>query len=136
MYTLYLFRHILKIESAFFIYISTELAPRFSLVEERSFNGAPVVSITFPDGHEDELVLSKFHANDEDRMANKDHCNFIGHLANEPEACVAMTGCIGSEDVEFTILSSHATESPLFKWTKEGHVEIIESRFEVYYLHM
>jgi len=105
----------------------TKLAPRFSLVEERSFNGAPIVSIAFPDGYEDELVLSKFHANDEDRMANKDHCNFIGHLANEPEACVAMTGCIGSEDVDFTILSAHATESPLFKWTKEGHVEIIES---------
>ena len=101
------------------------------MVEERSFNGSPVVSITFPDGHEDELVLSKFHANNEDRMANKDHCNFIGHLANEPEACVAMTGCIGSEDVDFTILSEHAPESRLFKWTKEGHVEIIESGLKV-----
>ena len=59
-------------------------------------------------------------------MANVEHCNFIGHLENEPEACVAMTGCFGSEDVHFTILSSHATKSPMFKWTKDGNVEIIE----------
>ena len=49
----------------------------------------------------------------------------------EFKACVAMTGCIGKEDVEFTILSTHATNSPMFKWTKEGKVEVLEKSNEV-----
>ena len=77
------------------------------MVEERSSDRSPRVSVTFPDGYQDNLVLSRFDANDEDRMANKEHCNFIGHLENEPEACVAMTGCSGSEDVHLTIISKH-----------------------------
>ena len=104
-----------------------DVTPRFKIVEERSSNGAPSVSVTFPDGYRDNLVLSRFDANDEDRMASAEHCNFIGHLENEPEACVAMTGCFGSEDVHFTILSSHATKSPMFKWLKDGNVEVIDS---------
>ena len=105
--------------------------PSLTLLEERSFNGAPRIAIDFPDGYKDTLVLNKFHANDHDRIANEDHCNFIGHLENKPEACVAMTGCLGSEDVHFTILSAHALESSMFKWTKEGSVEVIEKSFKV-----
>ena len=58
-------------------------------------------------------------------MAEEESCHFIGHLENEREACVAMTGCIGSEDIEFTIMSEHATESPMFKWSKQGNAEVI-----------
>ena len=114
-------------------YISKEITPKFNLEEERSANGAPSVSIAFPDGYKDTLVLSRYYANEEERMDRVKACHYIGHLANEPEACVAMTGCVGSEDVEFTIMSTHATESPMFKWTKEGTVEIIESPFKVAY---
>ena len=96
------------------------------MVVERSANGAPSVSVTFPDGYQDNLVLSRFDANDEDRMASVEHCNFIGHLENEPEACVAMTGCVGSQDVQFTILSKHAPKSSTFKWTKDGNVELMK----------
>ena len=105
--------------------------------KERSCTGPLCVSVTFPDGYKDDLVLSKFHANEEDRIANVEHCNYIGHLAKEPEACVAMTGCFGSENVHLTILSAHAPESSMFKWTKDGNVEIIESSFKVhtYFLH-
>ena len=100
----------------------------FSMLEERSSNGAPSVSVTFPDGYHDNLVLSRFDANDEDRMANSEHCNFNGHLENEPEACVAMTGCFGSEDVHFTILSTHAIGSSMFTWTKDGKVEVVDMK--------
>ena len=99
--------------------------------KERSCSGPLCISVTFPDGYKDDLVLSKFHANEEDRIANEDHCNYIGHLAKEPEACVAMTGCFGSEDVHLTILSAHTPESSMFKWTKDGNVEIIKSFFDV-----
>ena len=115
------------------ISISTEvrLAPRFSVIEERTSNGVPSVSIEFPDGYKDTLLLNKFYGNQEERMANVERCHYIGHLVNEPEACVAMTGCLGSEDVEFTILSTHAIDFHAFMWTKNGNVEILDSSSKV-----
>ena len=70
--------------------------------------------------------MHRYYSNEKNRMAQVKRCNFFGHLANEPEACVAMTGCIGSGDVEFTILSSHSPKAMAFKWTKEGKVEIVK----------
>ena len=61
-------------------------------------------------------------------IPNVEQCVYFGHLANEPEACVAMTGCAGSEDVELTILSTHNEVSHTFKWLKEGDVEILRRR--------
>merc|ERR1711971_1308841 len=97
--------------------------PSFVLVEERSSNGSPSIVVTFPDGYQDNLVLSKFYASEQNRMASKERCHYIGHLENEHTACVAMTGCVGSQDVQFTILSKHAPKSSTFKWTKNGNVE-------------
>ena len=37
-------------------------------MEERNANGIPNVAVTFPDGHNDVLILDKFYANEEDRM--------------------------------------------------------------------
>ena len=96
------------------------------MLEEKSYNGAPRVSVVFPNGFEDNLVLNQFYANEEDRMAGLDRCHYFGHLANEPKACIAMTGCVGFEDVEFTILSTHAKTLHMFKWTKDGNVEILD----------
>merc|ERR1739844_847715 len=104
-----------------------EETPSFVLVEERSSNGAPSIVVTFPDGYQDALVLSKFYANKQNRIASKERCHYIGHLANELTACVAMTGCVGSQDVQFTILSKHAPNSSTFKWTKDGNVELIKN---------
>merc|ERR1711971_943755 len=101
--------------------------PSFVLVEERSSNGAPSIVVTFSDGYQDVLVLSKFYANKQNRIASKERCHYIGHLANELTACVAMTGCIGSQDVQFTILSKHAPNSSTFKWTKDGNVELMKN---------
>ena len=85
----------------------------------------PKVSISFPDGYADTLVLNHFYSEKE----KIERCNYIGNLANEPDACVAMTGCIGSDDVEFTIFSNHAsefTEFNMFRWRRDGTVENIE----------
>merc|ERR1739844_415242 len=101
--------------------------PSFVLVEERSSNGTPSIVVTFSDGYQDVLVLSKFYANKQNRIASKERCHYIGHLANELTACVAMTGCVGSQDVQFTILSKHAPNSSTFKWTKDGKVELMKS---------
>ena len=103
----------------------------FTLVEERSSNGSPTVKVTFSDGYTDTLVLSRYHSSEEDRLAGVEECHFIGHLANEVDACVAMTGCVGSEDVDLTIFSTHAIQSSMFRWAKDGTVEVIESPFKV-----
>ena len=61
-------------------------------------------------------MLKKFYGNDEDKKAKlDDRCHYIGHLANESESGVAMTGCVKDEDVEFTILSSHSKACQMFK---------------------
>ena len=113
------------------------IAPRFNLVQERSSNGAPSVTVTFADGYEDTLMLKKFYANERTRVAAVERCNYIGHLVNEIEACVAMTGCVGYEDVEFTILSTHAAtaKSSKFRWTKEGNVQIMDSKVISFQFH-
>jgi len=104
--------------------------PKFEISEERTLDEAPSVVVTFPDGYTDTILLSRHYANDEDRLARNDDCNFIGHLTNEPETCVAMTGCLGSDDIDFTIMSSHASGSTMFHWSKEGDVKLIEPEIE------
>ena len=106
--------------------------PTFTLNAERSWDGSPSITITFPDGYSDNLVLNKHFSNSEDeltRFAEKDDCNYLGKLAKE-DVCVAMTGCPGQDDLEFTILSSHASGSGWYRWTKNGDVEVIESPFK------
>ena len=44
---------------------------------------------------------------------------------------LGMTGCVGSESIEFTIMSEHATGSGLYKWNKDGKVENLKHPFEV-----
>jgi len=101
--------------------------PTFTLLDSRSDAPIPIpnIFVTFPDGYSDNLVLNRFYSENE-----ADGCHFLGHLENEQEACVAMTGCIGSEDVEFTIMSEHAPETSLFKWKIDGDVEVIEHPFK------
>ena len=100
---------------------------KFLLIDEDSSNDIPSIVVTFPDGHADRLMLRKHYFNEEDRMASRNECHFTGHLAHEKDACVSMTGCIGFEDILFTIISKHARDSPYFLWTKEGEVNVIES---------
>ena len=91
----------------------TDNNPILTLEDPGSFEKSPIVAIAFPNGHQDRLVLNK----------HSGECNWIGHLEKESEACVAMTGCIGLEDVQFTIISKHATTSPYLTWFKDGSVE-------------
>ena len=85
----------------------------------------PNIEIVFPDGSVDTAILNKYYSNEDDRKAGINRCNFIGHLAEEPDACIGMTGCPESEDVEFTIMSSRLNGSPMYKWNRDGHVEKI-----------
>merc|ERR1719242_337872 len=102
---------------------SSEPLPKFSMIDDRSMDEEPTIAIVFPDGSTDTLVLDKYYLNEDDRKAGVNRCNFIGHLAEETGACVGMTGCPESEDVEFTIMSSRLNGSPMFKWARNGNVE-------------
>ena len=98
--------------------------PTFLLNQERSLDGSPSVSITFPNGYTDNLVLSKYSITGK-KEDYRDHlCHYVGHLEKEMSACVAMTGCPGINDVTFTIMSKHSNGKS-FTWTKDGNVKIV-----------
>ena len=100
----------------------------FSVVEKRTLVSSPTINVTFSDGYMDTIVLWKHYSNKEQKRSIEDDkdCNYLGHLLREKEACVAMTGCVGKEDVVLTIMSRHATDSSHFVWTKEGKIHIVE----------
>merc|ERR1711971_137099 len=105
--------------------------PTFSLSEERSFDGSPKINIVFANGKSDTMILTKFNnGEDEDKIETEEEvedCRYLGHLENEPSACIAMVGCPGVEKVEFTIFSKNVFDSPAYIWTKEGSVEMVET---------
>ena len=90
----------------------------FTRIEERSSNGIPAVKVNFADGSSDLLVLSKHQGLDG---------HFIGHLANERTACVAMVN--HPEHAELTIMSDRTVGSTMYKWAKNGEVEQIPEVF-------
>ena len=96
--------------------------------DERSLYAIPKIAITFPDGHEDELILEKHFPNEEARMENKEHCNYFGHLKNDPQACVAVTGCYGHDKLDFTIMSDNSLYQNKFVLEKNGQSKAIKNQ--------
>ena len=93
--------------------------------DRTSINAIPSIDIKFQNGHQDHFVLNRHYTSEGNRIENELNCNFIGHLANEKTACVAVTGCSG-KDMEFTILSKHSQNS-LFKLSMDGKLEALDS---------
>ena len=102
----------------------TIVAPKFIFDTERSDTGIPKVSILFPNGQRDNLILSNFDTNEGNRLEDVKSCRYVGHLEFEPEACVAMTGCFEKDNVEFTILSKHAEGSGSYQLNLNGSVMV------------
>ena len=96
--------------------------------DDRSLYAIPEIAITFPDGHEDELILEKHFPNEEARMENKEHCNYFGHLKNDPQACVAVTGCYGHDKLDFTIMSDHSLYQNKFVLEKDGQLIAVKNQ--------
>ena len=92
------------------------------LLKDKRNNSPPGIIVTFPDGYTDTLVLKKHYFNEEDRITAEEHCNYIGHLAIERDACVAVSGCIGLEDVDLKIMSSHSIGSSSYVWKQDGQI--------------
>ena len=106
--------------------------PSFALNQDRSLDGSPSISITFPDGYSDTMILSRYFANEEARLNRAEDCHYIGHLEGEPTACIGLTGCPGSDDLDITIMSEHSNRA-MFQWLMDGSVKAIESPLKVYF---
>ena len=77
--------------------------------------------------------MERHYASPEARIAGEEHCNFFGHLKNDASACVAVTGCYGEEDMEFTI-NSRDLETNMYILRKNGNFEAIQSKLKVFVL--
>ena len=93
----------------------------------------PAVAVTFPNGHKDTLALNFYSdgGSAEERLNDGLSCAYLGHLENDPDSCVAMTGCPRSEDVKLTILSRHSPVSQMFTWKQNGIVEMINGSHHI-----
>ena len=100
--------------------------PTITVRQDRSLYEIPEITITFSDGHQDKLILENHFPNDEARLENEEHCNYFGHLKNDPNACVAVTGCYGLDDMEFTIMSEHSADQNMFVLEKDGKLRAVE----------
>ena len=104
--------------------------PTITVKQDRSLYDVPEIAITFPDGRQDELILEKHFPNDEARMENEEHCNYFGHLKNDLDACVAVTGCYGRDDLEFTIMSEHILGPNMFVLEKNGQLRAVDMDYD------
>ena len=91
----------------------------------------PVIEVTFKDGQKDELVLKRH--NPLFRSRNIDHnrvCNYLGHLKNEVDATVAVTGCPDEKNQDelmfITLISKRSIYQKSFSMDFTGHVESIQ----------
>ena len=82
------------------------------------------VRATIPSYNFDDVLLLKPHyLNEEERQAKVTDCRFLGTLASNPKANVALTGCLGQDGVSVTILSSNPQLYKKFTLSADGSVE-------------
>ncbi len=98
--------------------------PSFELAGTNSKTGAPLVDIVFPNGHQDTLDLFHHYSHSDDQLSS--NCAFFGSMKHDKDACVAMTGCPGIDDLELTLNTGKARTSGMFLWKKDGTVEPLQ----------
>ena len=79
--------------------------------------------MTFENGYTDTFVLDNFYFAEEDKLNRKENCDYIGHLAGDFNTCVAVTGCIGSDPLEITMIGD---QGGLYRMDLNGLVSIIQ----------
>ncbi len=80
-----------------------------------------MVNIIFPNGHQDALDLFHHYSHSDDQLSS--NCAFFGSMKYDKDACIAMTGCPGIDDLELTVNTGNAKTSGMFLWKKDGTVE-------------
>ena len=106
------------------------IAATSSRFEVDEFNDEVNLKLTFDDDtFDDVLILQPFYLNEKERLAaEKDNCRFLGHLASDKDASVALTGCLNEEDVQITILSRKVPlQNMFFNLKLDGEIEGLTS---------
>ncbi len=108
------------------IQIEVESLPQMS---EMLFPSNPEVKISFPNGVKSKMVLWKHFSSKNQKES--DGCNYLGYLESDPKSCLAMTGCPGRDQLEFTINSKSLNGSNKFILHQNGSLETPENPFKV-----
>ena len=103
--------------------------------ETNALRDIPVIEVIFNDGKRDELVLKHYvalpHSTNVDLTRA---CNYLGHLKNEVETTVAVTGCVDTEHrdskMEITLLSKRSRYQKSFSMDFSGNFEPIQQSEE------
>ena len=106
------------------------VAATSSRFEVDEFNDEVNLKLTFDDDtFDDVLILQPFYLNEKESLAaEKDNCRFLGHLASDKDASVALTGCLNEEDVQITILSRKVPlQNMFFNLKLDGEIEGLTS---------
>ena len=110
---------------AFLAFVSSVVASdnfKFELIERNSLDNLRL-KVTFPDNSEDTMMLERFYLNPTEKLNRIEKCRFVGQLESNAKSSIALTGCIGSEDVLITILSSKPFIQKMFLWKLDGDIE-------------
>ena len=99
----------------------------FDVTSSRSTNVPPSIRVTFANGAQDDLELTryKFHESSEGG------CNYLGRLRNDLASTVAVTGCLNKPgDLMDITLISRNNINKMFSVDFFGNTETIENPFE------
>ena len=83
------------------------------------------LKVTFPN-FEDVMLLKRFYLNPTEEIERVESCRFVGHLESNPKSSIALTGCVGQEDVLITIISSNPMIQSMFLWKPNGDIEELD----------
>ena len=99
----------------------------FEIISSRSIKDPPSVTVSFPNGVQDELELSQYKFQE----ASQDGCNYLGRLRNDVASSVAVTGCLYNpgDVMEITLISKNNVNK-MFAVDFYGNTEIIKNPFE------
>ena len=99
--------------------------------EINALRDIPVIEVMFKDGKRDEIVLKHYvalpHSTNMDQTRA---CNYLGHLKNEVDATVAVTGCVDTANpggkMYITLLSKRSRYQKSFSMDFSGNFEPIQ----------
>ena len=108
--------------------VSFEIHPRDT--GSNKSRDIPLIQITFEDGQKDELVLKSHFALTHLKNTGQNRmCNYLGHLKNEVDAIVAVTGCVDEKNPHtkryISLLSTRSRNQKYFSVDFNGNVEPI-----------
>jgi len=103
-----------------------------NFIDATAKENIPVIKIAFPDGTEDVTVLHHHNSlgNSVKGWDPTLACTYMGSLMSEPDAAVAVTGCIRQpkDKMHVTIISKRSRFHKSFSIDGEGNVNLIKVR--------